>query len=58
MQKLINSLYIINEQSDLKFKNTICSKKQKYLMIIVTKYVQGLFAENCKTDEGKQRRSK
>lgn len=49
MQKLINSLYISNEQLDLKFKNTICGKKQRYLMIIVTKYVQDLYAENYKT---------
>lgn len=28
MQKLINSLYISNEQLDLKFKNTICSKNK------------------------------
>lgn len=49
MQKLINCLYISNEQLDLKFKNTICSKKQRYLMIIVTKYVQDLYAENYKT---------
>ena len=49
MQKLINSLYISNEQLDLKFKNTICSKKQRYLIIIVTKYVQDLYAENYKT---------
>ena len=58
VQKLINSLYISNEQLDLKFKNTICSKKQRYLLIIVTKYVQDLYAENYKTDEGKQRKSK
>lgn len=28
MQKLINSLYISNEQLDLKFKSTICSKNK------------------------------
>ena len=49
VQKLINSLYISDEQLDLKFKNTICSKKQRYLLIIVTKYVQDLYAENYKT---------
>lgn len=55
IQKLIALLYAINEQVVFEIKNTIPlnistpKKQRKYLGINLTKHVQGLYEENCKT---------